>query len=403
MMDSIKGIKQCTGCAGCFYACPRNAITMCKNEKGFLHPLISEEECIHCGVCLRACHLQNDDEFYTQPLLVLAAKNKSDEERKKSSSGGVFLLLAKRVLQENGVVYGAAFDEKNIVRHIRATTLDSVERCCQSKYVQSDAVDSFQWAFHDVAEGKTVLFVGTPCQISAFRTALKLHHLNEDNVLLVDFVCHGTPSPRVFNDYLSMIEEKYSGHIKRFSFRDKSQGWRGNGYKVEFTNGKSVVNGFYLRGYNKLFPLSTNDACFDCLYSKPERVSDITLGDFWGIESTSICEFEDELGVSMVMANTKKGKRWITYIDGEMEYMMANVDFCKGNTPLFHAPRKNSGYDLFWYKYFTKGYRVTFDMFCKFKGKKGMYERIKWIIMYKFNMKNIIFAIYQKGNKKDHE
>ena len=385
-----KIIDYCTGCSACSIVCPRQAISMGRNEKGFLVPIISYEKCINCGMCEKVCHQKNTVSSFVTTQMVLAAKNKSDEERLKSSSGGVFLLIAKLILEEKGVVYASAFDNCNVVKYIRATSIEDVLTCCQSKYVQSDIGDSIHLVIQDIKDGKKVLFVGTPCQISAIRNSLDILNVRDDNLLLIDFVCHGTPSPRVFHDYLSMIEEKYNGRVKHFYFRDKEQGWRGNGYKAEFFNRKTVVNGYYLRGYNKLFPLSTNEACFHCLYSRPERISDITLGDFWGIESTAIASFEDKLGVSMLLVNTEKGNRWITRVKEKMIYRSVNLESCKKNTPLFHQLSQSDLYEEFWRSYIKDGYKTTFDKFCKFIGIRGFFELLKWFIMYKLNFKDYI-------------
>ena len=399
MTNSVADNILCTGCAGCSIACPRQAVTMTQNEKGFLFPTISPDKCIQCGICLSSCHLHNNAVCY-KPLSLLAAKNKSSEERTVASSGGIFLLLAKHIINQNGVVYGAAFDNHLNVKHIRATTIDDVLRCCQSKYVQSDAVDALQNAIQDIENGKKTMFVGTPCQVSALRLALKNKKIDQDNMLMVDFVCHGTPSPKVFSDYLKMLEEKYKGTIIKFFFRDKEQGWRGNGYKAIFSNRDSVINGFYMRGYNKLFPLATNDACFECRYSKPERMSDITLGDFWGIENTPVSNFEDKLGVSIITINTAIGEEWVNKIVNEIEMVNISLDYCKNNTPLFHHPEKSPSYDAFWAQYLRDGYRKTFDLYCKFSGKKGLYERLKWIIMYRLNLKDKILQFNSKYMSK---
>ena len=394
--ESIKDNEYCTGCASCSFACPKQAITMQRNEKGFLVPSVSEDKCVHCGLCLKACHLVNGDSRFSKPLSILAAKNRSTQERVGSSSGGIYPLLARSVLEAGGVVYGAAFDETNTVRHIRAETMEEALRCCQSKYVQSDAVDAFQRLIDDAKAGRKILFVGTPCQVSAVRSIFRFRKIGEENTLFVDFICHGTPSPMVFKDYLSMIEKKYKGTIHRFYFRDKEQGWRGNGYKAVFRDRKAVVNGFYLRGFNKLFSLSTNEACFHCAYSKPERVSDITLGDFWGIENTPIADFDDGLGVSMVFVNTDKGDAWIEDVRDALDLRDAELSYCIANTPLFHTPGRNKASDVFWEIYLNQGYEPAFDLFCKFTGKKGLYERFKWLVMYKLNMKDVVLLGHSK-------
>ena len=394
MPVSIQSNVHCTGCGSCSAVCPKRAISMQRNEKGFLTATVDENTCVQCGLCVKACHLMNSHSFSTTPLQVLAAKNTCKEDREQSSSGGIFLLLAQETLKLGGVVYGAAFDENNTVKHIRAESLEKVRSCCQSKYVQSDAIDALEQALQDVKAGRLVLFTGTPCQIAALRSAMDTQHIDAKNTLLVDFVCHGTPSPEVFQNYLTMIGEKYKGAVEKFYFRDKAQGWRGNGYKAVFRNGKTIVNGFYLRGFNKLFPLSTNEACFECPYSCPQRVSDITLGDFWGIEKTCFSGFEDKLGISMLIINTEKGKEQLHALEDHIESIQATIDDCRMNFPLFSHPSKPKSYDSFWNMYLKEGYNPTFDQFCRFTGKNGLKERIKWILMYKLNLKAIILRAH---------
>lgn len=205
-MIHITDKKNCCGCSACVQRCPKQCIRLEEDTEGFLYPQVDEETCIKCGLCEKVCPILNQADKLSV-LEVLAVKNPNDEERMNSSSGGVFLPLAKEVINQGGVVFGAVYDESWEVHHVYAEKIEDVYPMMGSKYLQSKIENSFKDAEHFLKQGREVLFVGSPCQIAGLRTYLR--NKEYPNLLAVDFLCHGVPSPGVWRRYLA---ETYGGY-----------------------------------------------------------------------------------------------------------------------------------------------------------------------------------------------
>ena len=274
-MITIKEKKDCCGCNACVQKCPRKCIEMKADEEGFLYPIINTKLCIDCGLCDKVCPIINNYEE-RKPLKVFASKNTNDEIRIKSASGGIFSLLANKILKDNGVVFGAVFNKKWQVEHNYIQKSEDVYHLRGSKYVQSQINDSFKNVEMFLKEGKDVLFSGTPCQIAGLK-----HYLIKDyeNLITVDLVCHGIPSPLIWNDYLKYIldtnkdlnkiysSEKDEFRISSVNFREKETGWKRYSVKITGEN-KASKRSFTLvnePGYNNIF---MNGFLKD-LYSRP--------------------------------------------------------------------------------------------------------------------------------------
>lgn len=197
-MIDILDKKDCCGCSSCVQRCPKQCITLKEDNEGFLYPIVNKEICISCGLCEKVCPVLSQGEP-RKPLKVYAAKNQDEEIRRQSSSGGVFTLLAEQVIREGGVVFGAIFDENWEVKHDFAETIEGLAPFRGSKYVQSRIDDNYKKAERFLNQGRKVLFSGTPCQIAGLKRFLRNEY---DNLLTVDFVCHGVPSPGVWRQYL---------------------------------------------------------------------------------------------------------------------------------------------------------------------------------------------------------
>ena len=193
-MIKITDKKDCCGCAACVQRCPKQCISLKEDGEGFLYPVVDESLCVGCGLCEKVCPIINRPEKLPVKE-VLAVKNRNEEERMASSSGGVFVALAKKVIDQGGVVFGAVFDENWEVRHTYAENMDGVRPMMGSKYVQSRIGDTFRQAEKFLKEGRKVLFTGSPCQITALHNYLRKDY---PNLLSVDFLCHGVPSPGVW-------------------------------------------------------------------------------------------------------------------------------------------------------------------------------------------------------------
>lgn len=313
--------NDCCGCEACFQVCPTKAISMEHDKYGFTYSKINTQLCIDCGKCQQVCPALNPVKFESKgENYVLSAFANDDNKRMLGSSGGVFGLLAESVLSKGGVVYGAAFDENLQLRHIEVSDVVYLPHILKSKYIQSHIGTTFISVRKRLSQGKTVLFCGTPCQCLALYNFLGRKHY--DNLILVDFICHGVPSQKFFDKSIMSWESKTNRKVERFSFRykcdsDKTEAglryWRlktkdGREYK-----GRYIKFPFY---YAYLRYMFFRPSCYSCQYCKIERCTDITLGDFWGlrnIKNISIKEFNK--GYSMLIVNTAMGKELISNLD----------------------------------------------------------------------------------------
>lgn len=313
-------IKSCCNCKLCAWECPKGAIRFVSDEYGFPYPQIDENLCINCGKCVKCC--PTGEALGEKPKYIYAAAYGEESLLNRSASGGVFAAIAKTVLSRGGVVYGAALekDAKLVLKakHIRINTLGELEKLQGSKYVQSDMEGIFPVLAEDLKKGLEVVFSGTPCQISAVKAAFGA----QENLLLIDIICHGVPSQQMFSDYLLSLKKKYP-QIENFCFRSKDTGW-GLCAKLKYIDktGKEKFKLFPcdISSYYKLFLQSViyRENCYQCPYAKAERVADITLGDYWGVEKINdIYDFlakadvDIAKGVSCVLACTERGKKYV--------------------------------------------------------------------------------------------
>lgn len=360
----------CTGCTACYNVCPHNAITMCENEEGFKVPHIDLEKCTDCGLCTKVCI---PSKGYTKaPFTVqtFCAKNKNVDERKQSQSGGAFFVLAKHVLSQNGVVYGSVIGEDFVVRHARAETENEVKAFRGSKYVQSDLGDIFSLVKKDLQAGKLVLFSGTPCQVAGLKAFLIKDY---DNLILMDLICHGVPSPKVWADYLTWQQKRFKNkHFSSPDFRDKSYPWGKHleTFRIDEKKKSDTV-------YAKIF--YTHNAhrkcCFSCPFTNTERLSDITVGDCWGIENFNPA-FKDSNGVSAVLINSDKGARvWEEVKDSFLFAPCELTDVVNGNPQLKRPIGKSPNREQFW-----ADYQSGFDGIAKKYGGNDCKGKIKKLI-----------------------
>lgn len=351
----------CCGCSACGNICPKSAITMNPDEKGFLYPVIDQSLCIDCGMCRAVCtfpqgYVHKDN--LPEPELY-AAKNKSSEVRRTSSSGGLFVPLSDVILNMGGVVYGARFDENHRVMHARAQTPQERDAFKSSKYVQSDLKDIFSKVAADLKAGVAVLFSGSPCQCAGLQAYLEKKKSNMERLYLCDFVCHGTPSPLLFEEYKSFMEKKYGSRIKSLTFRAKSTEKSTQDMKIVFENGKVYNPAVSLKDpYYRMFlnNLSLRPSCYQCTFTTTKRASDITLADFWGVEK-SFPQFADKKGESLALLNTPKGENLFGQIAGCLETVRPSLEDCAQNNPNLCRPSSpKASTEAFWREYGEQGY-----------------------------------------------
>ncbi len=308
--------KNCNGCTACVNICPQRCIEMKTDEEGFLYPIVEKDKCIKCGLCKKVCSIDVKAKR-SEILSTYAAVNFNLDTRMRSSSGGVFALLAEKIISENGVVFGAVLAEDcKSVKHSIAHNRRELEKMFGSKYVQSDLGNVYSQVKEQLSEGKKVLFSGTPCQINGLHMFLRCEY---ENLLLVDIICHGVPSPALWSKYISYIEKRYHSVVKNVNFRSKKYGWQDFGIKRIDENNRELFISKNEDPYMQMFLKNycLRQSCYHCS-AKEQRYSDITIGDFWGIENV-FPEMNDGKGASAVIVRTEKGRNIFEQVASKMQ------------------------------------------------------------------------------------
>ena len=335
-MQILNISKSCTGCGACVNICPQHCISMVEDKEGFLYPTVNQENCINCGLCEKVCPVLNILPT-TDPTSTYAAFFEDDGIRKKSSSGGVFYALAKRTIQQGGIVFGAGFSDRFKVEHQAVDSESKIETLMKSKYVQSDVGNQYQAVKRCLLQGIKVLFVGTPCQVAGLHLYLQRKY---ENLITVDFICHGVPSPGVWSRYLQELEKEQQSDAVSVDFIDKNGGW-GVCLKIVFANGEIASEipseSPYLGAF--LQNIILRNSCYNCKI-KGCYQSDITIGDYWGIKKIHP-ELYSEKGVSLVLVNTKEGEEIIGADLGLTLYPSSKDEALRYNPSWKHSSFKN--------------------------------------------------------------
>ena len=373
-MINIQDKTKCCGCSACVQRCPKQCISLREDEEGFLYPKVDLDACIDCGLCEKVCPVLHQAEERI-PLEVFAAKNPNEQIRMESSSGGVFTQLAEQTIDVGGVVFGVKWNEHFEAVHVYTETKEGLAAFRGSKYVQSQVGDTFKQAEQFLKQGRQVLFSGTPCQIAALKLYLRKEY---ENLLAVDIICHGTPSPGVFRWYLSeelqMAAARQSGKkiqfrsslpipsiaksdvlareqgfkIKDIRFRDKRLGWKkfsfvlsleslsesvDDGEKNSVSLSYTLHENAFMRGF--LRDIYLRPSCYACPAKSGKSGSDITLADYWGINSL-MPELDDDCGISAITINSKKGRTALLATTAELRSAPYD-DLCKKNPSLVRS------------------------------------------------------------------
>lgn len=343
-MIQITDNSKCCGCEACVQVCPKHCIDYIQDEEGFFYPIVNTDICINCGLCDKVCPEQTPfDE--RKPLDVIAAINQDEKVRQESSSGGIFTLLAESVVNEGGVVFGVRFDEQWQAVFDSAETKGALAAFRGSKYVQARVGNSFTQCKKMLDEGRQVLFSGTQCQIAGLNHFLRKQY---PNLLTVDFICHGVPSPKVWKEYLHDVTNGDMKVITTIQFRNKKKGWKLFSLHIECNyNGcpQVISNPFpedcYMRAF--LSNLILRPSCYSCLAKGGRSNADITIADFWGINKVNP-NMDDDRGTSVVLLNTEKGEKAIS-IDGIKFAKATYQDVLRYNsaivTPAIMHPNRN--------------------------------------------------------------
>ncbi len=296
----------CVGCGACSNACPENCLNMVADKNGFLHPEIQRDNCIICGACEKVCPVINKNPKGKGSIQSYAVYSKNDTVRISSSSGGLFYTIAKYIIENGGIVYGAAFDENLYLSHKGVDSIEDLYALQGSKYIQSDTKLCFREIKKHLITNRPVLFCGTPCQIEGLLSYLKKPY---ENLFTLDFICHGVPSPKAWQEYIKHQEKEFSSKACAASFRDKTNGWLSFSSTLEFINKAKYLELHHKDSYMKAFlqNISLRKCCYHCKFKSVNKNSDITMGDLWGIKNI-LPHITDDKGVSVAFVQSKKGK-----------------------------------------------------------------------------------------------
>ena len=336
-MIKITDKHNCCGCEACVQACPKNCISFEEDNEGFCYPRVDESICIECGLCEKVCPILTPFDSRL-PQTQFAAINNDEQVRMESSSGGIFTLLAEQIINEGGVVFGARFDEDWQVTIDHTETTDGLAAFRGSKYVQACVGDTYAKCAKFLKAGRKVLYSGTPCQIAGLKHYLRKEY---ENLLTVDFVCHGVPSPKVWGKYLQEVVGTVN--VQGVSMRDKLQeGWKRFNFVLDYQNeGKmiSLSSWHQKNDYMNAFlrDMILRPSCYACKAKECRSHSDITIADFWGIQNIRP-QMDDDKGTGLLLIHTAKGKENVPF--DKMKYEEVTFEEGYRNNPAIYRSAK---------------------------------------------------------------
>lgn len=351
----------CVGCGACLSACNHAAILMIPDKLGFLYPVINQEKCIDCGLCAKSC-FNNENAEYREPISTCVGHAVDKNEQLSSTSGGLASVFIRTILENRGIVYACSGTNAKDVKHIRVDRLEDINKLKGSKYVQSYMDKTCKFVVQDLKDDKKVLFVGTPCQVAGLKAYLKGKVY--PNLFTVDFVCHGVPSQHILN---SAIESKlkYSDGLTLVN-RVKEKG-KESKYSLRLIQSEKIVYDQtypslgYITGF--LSGLFYRENCYRCKFAKRERISDITLGDFWDRNNNVMNLPNKADGLSMIMVNSENGCKLMN--DSKDSYISVNwnyEDFIKRNGQLQKSISRHAKRDQFEELFCSKGFEYALNI-----------------------------------------
>ena len=370
-------------------ACPQKCISMKTDEEGFAYPEVDQSLCVGCGKCDSVCPVLKDYPITGNEKLpvALGGSHKDSEILKNSSSGGAFSLFARKIIADGGVVCACRLDESMKPVHSFAVTTEELAPFRSSKYVQSDIGTCYSETDRHLKDGRKVLFVGTPCQCAGLLSYLGR---TDENLITIDFICHGVPSPKVFEEYLKSVEKKTDDKISGFLFRTKERNWVQSGMQqgtvTHFKSGKRIekfpaYRDEYMNGF--LSDIMLRPSCYECRFkSIPKSYSDITIADFWGVKKV-LPEMNNPKGTSLILLNSEKGEALFDSVKDDFEYRFADLnDAIKENRSLTHSSPLNSMRYYFFEELRKKGYdSVSRKYFTPFKWAVNTAIKKGWAII----------------------
>ncbi len=317
---------KCTGCYACVNACPHGCISMEEDVLGALHPVVYESKCIHCNLCKKTCPNNANLEF-KYPIKCYASWLTDSEKRKKCASGGIGTIMSEYVIRQGGVIFGSRYDENLTPVMTYTEKVDDLEYFKGSRYVQSlVGTDTFKQVRSFLNKDRLVLFIGTPCQIAGLKTFLRKDY---DKLITVDLICHGVCPTKYLEEEIAYLSKKYRlKDISDIRFRGNDGKnfcfsiWKKMSGSNKCIFCKSAYSQFYFSGF--LLGVTLRENCYSCSYARPERLADITIGDFIGL-GTFEPFYHPKENVSIVMINSCKGETF--YLDlSQLTPSLANVE-----------------------------------------------------------------------------
>jgi len=377
--------QNCCGCYARYNICPPKCIHMQPDVGGFWYPIVGIDECTECGLCEQVCPILKEKSEDNYEPLAYACINNNESIRLESSSGGLFTLIAEQIIEDGGAVFGANFNENLEVEHSYVELKQELEKLRGSKYVQSKIGKTYEQAKQLLKSGRKVLFTGTPCQIGGLKSFLGKSY---NNLLCVDIVCHGVPSPEVWKKYVDYRQEKARSTAQRISFRRKDEGWKRYSVSFLFKNNteyrETLDKDLYMRAF--LTNVCLRPSCYACRFKTIHRQSDITLADFWGIKSI-LPDMDDDKGTSLIFVNSKAGQTMIEQIADKMQFKEVDInEAIKYNPAAIKSVASNPNRG----KFFKELYKLTFEELVK------KYCTDKLSVRIKRRVKSLARAILKK-------
>lgn len=326
-MINITDKSACCGCTACANICPKEAIEMVADTEGFLYPSVDKNSCVECGLCDKVCPIQQKCESNPKKVDSYVLRTKADDILMNSTSGGFVTPLAEYVLEHNGILCAAAYDKDFTVKHImlESAEKEKLENIRGSKYVQSDLKDCFKRIKNYLEMGVKVCFIGTTCQVTGLKSFLQKDY---EGLITVDLVCHGVPSPKLWNKYIDYQKNKYCSEIREISFRNKTYGYHSGTMKIRFSNGKTYYGSarvdYMLKSFFK--EIASRPSCYQCGFKTINRCSDYTIYDCWHAAQLVKDLHDDDQGYTNVIVQSEKGKKLLTQIQNQYEMYPADTE-----------------------------------------------------------------------------
>lgn len=312
-MVIVKEKAQCCGCTACYNVCPRSAIAMKADEEGFTYPVVDMAQCVECGLCTEVCPVQTAKKDDSMPLQAYILQTRDNALLNGCAAGGFFSSIAKHVAEQGGVVYGAMFDENMRVIHAGKTQPEEVSAFSSSKYVQSDMGTIFRETEQNLKKGKLVCFSGTPCQIEGLKNYLRKDY---ENLITVDVVCHGVPSPMLWEEYLHVMEKNAHSKVEAANFRSKTYGYRSGSLELKYKNRKKHFgtkrNDMMVKSF--FSEISSRPSCYQCAFKKPRHASDLTMFDCKHAAALVEGLTDNDRGYTNLFVQTEKGAGFLASV-----------------------------------------------------------------------------------------